>query len=148
MVFAAFGVLGGVERRAAELGGPDDERVVEHAALLQVGEQRGDRLVDVLGERGVLVHVAVRVPVARGAGVDQLDETHAALGEPARDEALPGEAFRAAARQSVELVRVVGFLREIEGLGRGGLHAEGGLEGADARRELRVGAARWRGGGG
>ena len=41
-------VVGGVvERRAAELGRPDDQRVVEHAALLQVVEQAGDRLVDV-----------------------------------------------------------------------------------------------------
>ena len=27
-------------RRAAELAAPDDQRVVEHAALLEVGDQR------------------------------------------------------------------------------------------------------------
>ena len=141
VVLAAFGVFGGVERRAAKLRGPHHERVGEHPALFQVGEQAGDGLVHVARERGVLLHVAVRVPVSRGTGIDQLDETHAALGEPAGDEALPGEAFGAAALQSVELVDVVAFTREIEGLRRGGLHGKGGLEGADARGELRVVAA-------
>ena len=41
------GVRAGVRqldrRRAAELAAPDDQRVVEQPALLQVGEQRGDR---------------------------------------------------------------------------------------------------------
>src|SRR5947199_10811052 len=32
-------------RRAAELAAPDDERVVEHAALLEILEQGADRLV-------------------------------------------------------------------------------------------------------
>ena len=52
-------------------------------------------LVDVLGQRDVVRHVAVRVPVVRRAGVDQLDEPHAALGQPAGDQALPGEALGA-----------------------------------------------------
>ena len=29
-------------RRAAEFAAPDDQRVVEQAALLEIGEQRGD----------------------------------------------------------------------------------------------------------
>ena len=37
-------------RRAAEFAAPDHERVVEHSALLQVGQQRGDRLIDLLGQ--------------------------------------------------------------------------------------------------
>jgi hypothetical protein len=32
-------------RRAAELAAPDDERLVEQAALLEVDEQRADRLI-------------------------------------------------------------------------------------------------------
>ena len=45
---AAFGAVdaGG----SAKLGRPDDERVIEHAALLQVGQQAGDGLVN--GLRG------------------------------------------------------------------------------------------------
>ncbi len=52
------------EGHAAELGGPDDERVVEHAALLQIAQQCGDRLVDRAGDEGQLVgDVGVVVPV-------------------------------------------------------------------------------------
>ena len=45
----ALGVLGG--RLPAELAAPDDQRLVEQAAALQVLEQAGDRLVGV-GRRG------------------------------------------------------------------------------------------------
>ena len=64
--------------RAAELAHPHDQRVVEHAALLQVGEQVGQRLIDLAGQfldaREV---VDVRVPAVehdfdeRDAGFDQ-----------------------------------------------------------------------------
>ena len=40
------------ERRPPELGAEDHERVVEHAALLQVGDQPGGRLIDVAHEAG------------------------------------------------------------------------------------------------
>ena len=75
------------------------------------------------------------------AAVDQLDEAHAALGEPAGDEALPAEAVALAALQAVERERRVAFLVEIEDLARLGLHVEGGLEGADARGEIGVAGA-------
>ena len=65
-----------------------DQRVVEHAALLQVVDQRGRGLVDFLGlHRDVVLDVAVVVPVA----VVELDEPHAALGEPPREQAVGGE---------------------------------------------------------
>ena len=55
MMFAAgvggLFVVGG----AAEFGGPDDERFVEQAPLLQVRDQGGDRLVDVFGEGDVVL---------------------------------------------------------------------------------------------
>ena len=37
-------------RRAAELAAPDDQRVVEHAALLQISDQRRSRLIDFAGD--------------------------------------------------------------------------------------------------
>ena len=44
VMIAAVGALG--TRCAAELGGPDDDRVVEQAALFQIVQQAGDWLVD------------------------------------------------------------------------------------------------------
>ena len=67
--------------------------VVEQPAPLQVRQQRGDRLVD--RPRVVLVPLPeVRVlvpPVAVDPRARQLDEAHAALDEPPREQALPSE---------------------------------------------------------
>lgn len=120
---------------AAELGGPQYEGVVQHAALFEIGDEGGGGLIDVVGEVGVLFHVAVRVPVGAGAGVDEFDETDAALGETAGDEALPSEVGTGAfdrAVEAVEMADVGGFLAEVEGFGGGLLHLESGLEGFDA----------------
>ena len=51
MMVAAVGRLGA--GRAAEFGAEDDERFVEQAALLQVVDQAGDRLVDLAAELAV-----------------------------------------------------------------------------------------------
>ena len=70
--------------RAAELGAPDDERVVEQAALLEVLEQAGDRQVDLRRELAVVgLDAGVRVPgAAAAAAVEDLHEAHAALDQP------------------------------------------------------------------
>ena len=72
------------ERGPAELGGEEDERVVEQAPPPEVAEQAGDRPVD--PERllaVVLAHVLVAVPVppgaAEGAAGEELDEPDPAL---------------------------------------------------------------------
>ena len=51
---------------------------------------------------------------------------------------MPAEALRVAAFQAVKLVSGVGFLREVEGLGRSGLHARGGLKGLNTGAQVRV----------
>ena len=75
---AAVGSLG--HGRAAELAAPDDQRAVEQAAGLEVGEQGGDRLVD--GAGVVLMaglEVGVLVPaVGPHARAEHLDEPHSA----------------------------------------------------------------------
>src|SRR5262245_31904551 len=97
-------------RRAAELRCPNDECVLQHPESLEILEQARNRLVDLLGERGVGRHVAVRVPIIAGAVVDDFDEAHAALSEPPGDEALPAEALGVGALQAVELERLRRFL--------------------------------------
>ena len=118
--------------RAAEFGRPDHQRVVEHAALLQVEHEPGDRLIDVLRQPGMVQHVAVRVPVVRRAGVDQLDEADATLGQTPGDQALPAKAGIPAALQAVELERGVGLLRQVERLR--------GPRAACRRRSRRIGS--------
>ena len=81
---------------------------------------------------GVPVEINTRV------AVDELDESHIALNQTAGNHALPAEALRVAALQAVKLVSGVGFLREVEGLGCGGLHARGGLKGLNTGAQVRV----------
>ena len=61
-------------RRAAELAAPDDQRVVEQPALLQVLDQRRRRLV---GRAAVALQVAGDVRVRVPAFVIDVDEAHA-----------------------------------------------------------------------
>ncbi len=117
-----------VARGAAEFAAPDDERVFEHAALLEVLEQRADRLIDVgrPGCAGCPSTIGVMVPAA---GPD-LHEAHAALHEAARHEhAARGFGI------AVHVADVLRLLVDVEGVGRLGLHFEGELEGLDARFE-------------
>ena len=96
-------------RRAAELAGPDDQRLVEQAAGLEILQQRGDRLVDLarLAQRaGVRVVVVVPVLAVAAAG-DDLHETHAALDQPAGDQAARAEVARDVVVEAVELSRRV-----------------------------------------
>ena len=74
--------------RAAELAAPDDQRVVEQPALLEVGDQRECRLVDVAAlPRQVAGQIAVLIPAA----VKDLDEPHVALGQSAGQQAAASE---------------------------------------------------------
>ena len=81
-------------RLAAELPPPDDERVVEEPAGLEVGKQRRDRLVDLRSVDGeILLDAVVGIPIlllVPAARVD-LHEADTALDEPASDEALAPE---------------------------------------------------------
>jgi len=52
---------------AAKIAAPDDERVIKHASLLQIADQRGTRLVgffalprDILRQRAMLVPAAMK----------------------------------------------------------------------------------------
>ena len=123
VVVAVF-VFGGL---AAELAAPNDEGAVEEAALFEVGEERGERAVDLTGLGGeFLVEVLVMVP----AVVPDLDDAHAALDEPAGDK----ELFALLAG-AVGGAGGFGFFGDVERVGGLGLHAEGDLVGFEARLE-------------
>ena len=78
--------------RAAELAAPDHQGVLEQAPRFQVLDQGRARLVDVAADlvevagQGLAGH-AVVVPV----GVIELNEPHAALDQPAGQQAVVGE---------------------------------------------------------
>jgi hypothetical protein len=74
--------------RAAELAAPDDQRLVEAAALLEVLDEAVARLVHVAALVGHAAgDVAVVVPVV----VVDLHEPHAALDQPAGQQHRVGE---------------------------------------------------------
>ena len=132
-----------VDRRAAELAAPDDERRVEQPALLQVRQQRADRLIDLAGRAAarrttmsVPMPSAVRVPAA----VIELDEAHAALDEPAREQAVVGERHLARLG-AVHLVDLPRLVRDVGQLRDARLHPVRQLVRRDARRRLRIAAS-------
>ena len=139
MVVAAV-VVGGQLALAvdgpAELAAPDDQRVVEQPALLQVRDQRGRRLIGVAALAGDLRgQVRVLVPAA----MEELDEPHAALGQPAGQQAVGGVACRAVRTSGPYSVEDrFGLVREVGQLGDRGLHPVGQLVLGDPREDLGV----------
>src|SRR6185369_12975866 len=93
----------GVERfghgHAPKLSTPHDQRFVEQTTLFEIPKQRGDGLVH-LGtmQLQIFFDAVMAVPGVLAAGRApagiELHETHAALDEAARDEALPPERRR------------------------------------------------------
>src|SRR5262249_26290551 len=74
MMVAAVGALRA--RRPAELGREHHKRVVEQAALLQILEETGDRLIYLLAKFGMsLLEITVRIPLA-GPAVLPMENLH------------------------------------------------------------------------
>ena len=145
VVVAALGAL--LEgRHPAELGGPDDERVVEQAAGLEVDEQGGGGAVE---DRAVAVVVGLDPPVPvpvehafahREGAVEHGDEADPAFDQPAGEQAVAAEGGgdRVRVVGGVERVGRAGLAREVADLRGAELHPGGQLVGGDPRRELGV----------
>jgi hypothetical protein len=87
--------------------------------------------------------VGVAVPahlVVHSTRVD-LDEAHAALDHPSREQALAREVGASGIIEAVEGLDLRGLLVDRQSLRRGRLHAVGELEALDARSECIVGGA-------
>ena len=112
IVIAAVAALR--HRQPAELRAPDHQRGIEQAALLQVLQQPGDRLIGHAAHLLVVAdQVLVRVPLHRdraAAGV-KLHEADAALHQPPRQQTARAELARVLLVQAVQLPRCLGFLR-------------------------------------
>ena len=114
---------------------PQDERVLEQAALLEILHERGAGLVHIerslrhfLGDRAVVIPRAVV----------ELDEAHATLGEAAREQAVRGEGAVAGSLHAIHFEHLFRLLREIGELGDGSLHLERHLVLRDARLDFRI----------
>src|SRR2546429_7457 len=120
---------------SAEFAGPEDQSAVEQAALLQIHQQSGNRLIGLAGERGV---IAKEIGVSIPEGEAKLHEAHAALDEPAGEETVGTEFAGRRLIQAVKLADVIGFAGDVKNFWSGGLHAIGQLVTADTGVELRV----------
>ncbi len=76
-------------RRAPELAAPDDQRLFEQSALLEIGQQRADRLIALLGEAAVVDFDVVVVVPRLAFAVPDLDEAHAAFDQSPSNQNLP-----------------------------------------------------------
>ena len=123
------------ERRPPKLTGPDHERRVKQPPSPEVGDQRRDRLIDLLRHRGVpLVQATVLIPGVGGspavaAQAGELDEPHAPLHQSSCQQALTAVVGRAG-RLRVETIRRFrgrGLARDVAERRHLRLHAEGGF---------------------
>lgn len=106
VVVAAGGAL--CEGEAPEFGGPDHDGVVQESPRSQIGEQAGNRQIDLAGDgRQLLGDIGVVVPVVgrpTGAAPD-LDEPHAALGKSSGQQATFPKRRRRGVIQTVQAAR-------------------------------------------
>ena len=140
VVVAALGADALGEGGAAELGGDQQQGVLEESAFLEVLDQAGEGPIEGPGLGGVVVDdVLVAVPVdpggAEGPAVVELDEANAALDQTPGQQAVAAEAVGVGLLQAVELAGGGGFVLEPDGLGDAGLHPGGEFVGADPGRE-------------
>src|SRR5215813_1870057 len=95
-----FGQLALAINRAAEFPAPDDQRVFEQTALLQILNERRGRLVRAPAlERKIARQVAVLIPAA----MIKLNEAHAAFGQSPRQQTVGGVRARFARLRAVHL---------------------------------------------
>ena len=127
---------------AAKFTAPDDERLVEQAAGLQIGEQAGDGFIDGVAVFAVIhLDAFVRVPLAARTAVE-LDEAHAVLDEATRQEAVAAKNGGRLVVHAVELLGGVGLLAEIDRIGSLRLHLKGEFVAFDAGVEFGVAGTR------
>ena len=133
-------------RCPAELASPDNERFIEQATLLEVTDQSGDRLIDLLSHISMATfQLAVLVPrvttladLPRTRQTGQLNETHTPLCQPASQQALASVLGRFLNRgiKPVERTSCLGFVADIQELGYRGLHPVGDLIISNRRLDL------------
>ena len=122
---------------AAKFAAPDHQSLVEHAALLEIGKQGADWLVDRPSrDRMVGFDVVVTIPwdvvdsssTAIGS-CENMDEAYTALDQTPCGQELATDQFGVFGADAVEFAGGFAFVVQVKGVGRGGLHAVGQLVG-------------------
>ena len=67
---------------------PNDERIVEQSATLQIFQQRGDRLI---GHQAVVLQLRIERTVMVPRRMEDADDANAALDQAPRQQAVPRE---------------------------------------------------------
>ncbi len=123
------------EGHAAELGGPDEEGVLQQSAGLEVLQQGGGGLIHLVGDEGeFLGNVAVVVPVLGAAAVSapHLHEAHPALDHAAGHQATPREVAAVVLIDSVEFAGGLALAVDVQQSRGGQLEPGGQLVAFDA----------------
>ena len=114
------GVIGG----ASEFPGPDHQGLIQQSPLLQVLQQRRDRLVGLVAPLAVLLgDIFVGVPAA---AID-LDVADTPLHQAAGHQAPSSHGLLDLVVEAVHFLDLVGLAVDVHRLGHGELHAEGQL---------------------
>ena len=138
VVVAAGLVAVFAHRRAAEFAAPDDQGLLEQAAGLEVADEAGAGLVNLVHDlRKIVLEGLALAAMAVPVGVVELDEAHAALDQAAGEQAVAGERGLAGV-DAVQVEGRLGFAADVDELRRARLHAVGHLVGLDARLDLGV----------
>ena len=136
------------EGHAAKLGGPDDEGVIEHAALFEIGDEGRSGLVHDLGlHRVSVLDIGVGIPVgnaisAGGIGaIKELDDADALFEKAAGEDAVLGIFFFEIASGIGAVLFVDGgrLALEVHDVRDGHLHFSRHLVGGDAGGEIVIG---------
>ena len=113
VMIATIAVLGA--RRASKLGGPNNDRLVQEAPLLEVLQQRTNRLIDFFAHTGMaFFETLVRVPAARATAtaVINLNESNTILDKPAGGQHLAAKSLGLGLIKAVQIERLLRFLVE------------------------------------
>ena len=139
IVIAAVGTLSG--RSTAKLTAPPDQRVVEHPALFEIGQESSDRQVHFASVLLVTVlQVGVLIPLHIAVAMTDLNEPHTRLGKSPSHQTHPSEIRVDWVVHPIELQRRRRFAGQVLDFGELRLHPKRQLERIDPRFERRFGA--------
>src|SRR5690242_16872314 len=95
--------------RAAEFGAEDDDHLVEHAALLEIGDEGRNSAIDFCCRTfHVFLHGAVMVPVT----MIELNEASSAFGQPPCEQTVRGKSA-VTALCPVQIENVLGLIPNV-----------------------------------